>query len=485
MLQQKSNTYKNHGRTYKCGIVAPNSNKSHTIPLIQFLCNRHNKRTQNFKENAWKRRILRGQVSVDDMIVRDVGTLLPPNSRVEYHRSPWTEPEVHVVVQEEHQERHDHHAFCDQNDNETSPPSHNSESQYDPCDHPHVLKVIYQDEHLMAVHKPSGLPTMPSQTYFEYTVLNALRRKATATATATATANANANANTSPNSKDTNGDGMTFLAPPQPVHRLGVGTSGILLIATSHEARNQLSAAIREKRVKKVYRALVQNEETILDHMRIDCPIGPVPFPIGGGTIHAACPNDLPAAASGGGGGCENENSYNDSNNNTSSCCINSKNMNKAAKDALSLVRVVQRNVASNTAVVEVEIPTGRPHQIRIHMAYAGHPLVGDPLYLSGGIPNRTPKLFPVRKKEDEDMDTDDDDDDDVDGGGDDDKGEEQQEYYNCCNNGRYDGMVRRVTLPRDCGYSLHAYQISVDHPIEKGKRMTFTATPPNNLIIL
>jgi 23S rRNA pseudouridine1911/1915/1917 synthase len=37
--------------------------------------------------------------------------------------------------------------------------------------------------------------------------------------------------------------------------------------------------------------------------------------------------------------------------------------------------------------VVAVRLGTGRPHQIRIHLAAAGHPLVGDPLYGPGGVP--------------------------------------------------------------------------------------------------
>ncbi|HMA53395.1 MAG TPA: hypothetical protein VKT17_02990, partial [Acidobacteriota bacterium] len=40
-----------------------------------------------------------------------------------------------------------------------------------------------------------------------------------------------------------------------------------------------------------------------------------------------------------------------------------------------------------NASLVEVTIPTGRPHQIRIHLSYAGYPLVGDPLYQAGGLP--------------------------------------------------------------------------------------------------
>jgi 23S rRNA pseudouridine1911/1915/1917 synthase len=40
-----------------------------------------------------------------------------------------------------------------------------------------------------------------------------------------------------------------------------------------------------------------------------------------------------------------------------------------------------------DSALVAVTIPTGRPHQIRIHLAAAGHPLVGDRLYVQGGLP--------------------------------------------------------------------------------------------------
>jgi 23S rRNA-/tRNA-specific pseudouridylate synthase len=204
--------------------------------------------------------------------------------------------------------------------------------------------------------------------------------------------------------------------------------------------------------VKKVYRALVQGAD-IPDSMKIECPIGPVPFPIGGGTINAACPDK-----------------YSNGNQNvqqTNEGDMKMQNAPKGTKSALSFVRVIKRNLEANTAVVEVDIPTGRPHQIRIHMAYVGHPLVGDPLYLPGGIPDCKIRVFPMRKKEDEDLDTDD-------------EGEEEYiKYEGGCND---NGGATRVPLPRDCGYSLHAYQITVEHPTIK-KSMTFTAKPPKYLM--
>ena len=60
-------------------------------------------------------------------------------------------------------------------------------------------------------------------------------------------------------------------------------------------------------------------------------------------------------------------------------------------KPALTHVRVLA--VRDGQALVEATIPTGRPHQIRIHLAAAGHPLVGDPLYVVGGVPGARPAL--------------------------------------------------------------------------------------------
>eukprot|EP00965_Chrysotila_dentata_P059531 1975542-Pleurochrysis_carterae.AAC.1 len=52
-----------------------------------------------------------------------------------------------------------------------------------------------------------------------------------------------------------------------------------------------------------------------------------------------------------------------------------------------TLSRFSAQTFGSSCVQVNVVIPTGRAHQIRIHTAYAGHPLVGDPLYAVGGLP--------------------------------------------------------------------------------------------------
>jgi len=101
-----------------------------------------------------------------------------------------------------------------------------------------------------------------------------------------------------------------------------------------------------EHRIRKVYLALVTGTD-IPDILTVDAPIGPVPYrPLK--TIHAYSPNGRPS---------------------------------------ISHVRVIRRLPRENATLLEVTIPTGRAHQIRIHLSRAGFPLVGDPLYQSGGIP--------------------------------------------------------------------------------------------------
>jgi 23S rRNA pseudouridine1911/1915/1917 synthase len=135
-----------------------------------------------------------------------------------------------------------------------------------------------------------------------------------------------------------------------PMHRLGRGTSGVFLFARTPPARRAVAAAWRDGRVAKEYRALVTGVPE-RDAFSVETPIGLVPHPRLG-RIHAA---------------------------------------HTAGRPALSHVRVLDRR--ENETLVAVTITTGRPHQIRIHLAAAGHPLVGDPVYVRGGLPGPDPAL--------------------------------------------------------------------------------------------
>jgi len=131
-----------------------------------------------------------------------------------------------------------------------------------------------------------------------------------------------------------------------PLHRLGRGTSGAILFTHATEAARVLSQAMREGRITKTYLALAQGIPDE-DAFTVDMPIGPVPYgPLG--VLHAASPTGRPS---------------------------------------LSHCRVLHRDIDRETSLLEIDIPTGRPHQIRIHCAVAGFPLVGDPLYRAGGVP--------------------------------------------------------------------------------------------------
>jgi len=216
-------------------------------------------------------------------------------------------------------------------------------------DVPLGFEVIYEDADLLAVSKPSGLPVMPGAGFLQHTLLHQLKRRYP---------------------QET----------PVPIHRLGRGTSGLVLLGRSPRAKSELTRQMRDHKVHKVYRALAAGTD-MPDEFVIKTAIGKIPHPTMGylyGAVGEASPS---------------------------------------ARFAHSECRVIQRGAA--TTLLEVTIFTGRPHQIRIHLAATGHPLVGDPLYDMGGVPKRTPNP-----------------------------------------------ATGKLPVPGDCGYLLHAFKLGLQHPV-------------------
>jgi 23S rRNA pseudouridine1911/1915/1917 synthase len=178
-------------------------------------------------------------------------------------------------------------------------------------DAPGTFSVLYEDNDLLAVAKPAGLPTLPGGNFLKTTLLHLVRAHAPDAA---------------------------------PLHRLGRWTSGLVLCAKNLHASAALVRQWSAREVGKRYRALATGLPD-RDEMTIAVPIGPVPHAILA-SIHAAKEDGRPS---------------------------------------LSQVTVLERY--ADAFLCDVHIATGRPHQIRIHLAAAGHPLQGDPLYGAGGLP--------------------------------------------------------------------------------------------------
>ncbi len=225
--------------------------------------------------DEWARRIERGEVEIEGRPATSA-IVLHPGQIIVWHRPPWNEPEV-----------------------------------------PKDFRIVHDDESIVVVDKPGGLPTMPAGGFLNHTLLTLIRQ-----------------------------------AYPEasPMHRLGRHTSGLVLFARTRSAASELARAWRNQTVKKTYRALAVGA-TRTEMFVIDAPIGPVPHPLLG-TVHAAS---------------------------------------EAGKPSHSVAVVLEGG--RDRTLFKVDITTGRPHQVRIHLAYAGHPLVGDPLYEAGGGLKRHPGL--------------------------------------------------------------------------------------------
>ena len=200
--------------------------------------------------------------------------------------------------------------------------------------------IVFNDGDLLVLNKPSGLPVLPAGGFLEHTLLKQLEGWAAAGLIAAK-------------------GGV-----PRPVHRLGRFTSGLLVCARRSSTRAWLSAQLREstkagsdaaapgpgRSCRKVYWALT--EPLPADWQRgesreISTPIGRRPHPRLGQLWCAVMPAESGALA------------------------------------AHSTLTLLER--ADGVCRVQVAIATGRPHQIRIHCAAIGAPLLGDPLYGPGG----------------------------------------------------------------------------------------------------
>lgn len=263
----------------------------------------------------WQQRIAAGQILLDG-VEATATTQLTAGQRLTYNRPPWQEPDV-----------------------------------------PLIFETLHEDEDVVIIAKPAGLPVLPGGGFLEHTLLWQLQERYPQTT-------------------------------PVPIHRLGRGTSGLLLLARSTVARAVLSQQMRDRQIQKIYRALAQGT-SMPDRFTVTQPIGKVPHPTLG-YLYAAHPQGQPA---------------------------------------YSECRVLHRR--TNATLLEVSIQTGRPHQIRIHLAAAGHSLVGDPLYATGGVPILQAS----------------------------------------------DGAI---PVPGDCGYHLHAFRLAFMHP--NGRTMEFVCQPPSEL---
>jgi len=178
---------------------------------------------------------------------------------------------------------------------------------------PLTFTVAFEDEHVLVVEKPAGLQVLPAGDFQEHTLVRLVQKSAPERATSA------------------------------PVHRLGRGTSGLVLFGKTRAARAELSRQLREFVALKTYFGRVVGTElprsAIARH-----PIGRVP--VGNWETFAVAEGGLPS---------------------------------------LTRVRVLARDEATNTSLVAAQPITGRANQIRIHLAALGAPLVGDPLFAPGG----------------------------------------------------------------------------------------------------
>ena len=174
------------------------------------------------------------------------------------------------------------------------------------------IDVVYEDDHLMVVDKPAGMPAHPGVGHPDSTLLNAVL-------------------GIRPEIASVGG-----ALRPGLVHRLDKDTSGLMMIAKTDDAHRSLAAQLKDRTVDKGYLALVVGSPEPAEAI-IEAPIG-------------RDPNDRKKMA-----------------------------IIEDGREAVTLYHTIGR--LRGCTYVEVRPKTGRTHQIRVHFASIGHPVLGDSMY--------------------------------------------------------------------------------------------------------
>ena len=180
------------------------------------------------------------------------------------------------------------------------------------------LEIIWEDENLAVINKPSGMLTHPTTIETSGTLVNALLYRY------------------GNNLSDINGDFRRGI-----LHRLDRNTSGLLIVPKNNDAHLFMAENMKSHKIIKKYLAIVKgvvNEDNFI----INSPIDRNP-------------------------------------NQPHKMCVSS-----TGKESQSIVNVLKR--FNDATLVEVQLITGRTHQIRVHMSSIGHPVYNDTLYGFGKI---------------------------------------------------------------------------------------------------